>query len=125
MVEVVQAFDRKPIACLVVDDEVALEKKLSTASCLLADRNKWLEKSERIKILHRLSDLVAERREHFGHLIAREGGKPLTDALEIPRVQGRAIVAYLQLHEFTHHQGDIHGRALGGVAKCIDQQVAD
>jgi len=81
MIEVVQAFDRKPITSLPGDDEVALERKLSTAARLLADRSRWLEKYQRIEILHKLSDLVAGRREQFGRLIAREGGKPLTDAL--------------------------------------------
>lgn len=81
MIEVVQAFDRKPIACLRGDDEVALEHKLSTAVHLLADRSKWLEKYQKIEILYKLSDLVANKRDNFGHLIAREGGKPLTDAL--------------------------------------------
>ncbi|MGJ5816753.1 aldehyde dehydrogenase family protein [Paludibaculum fermentans] len=81
MVEVVQAFDRKPITTLPGDDEAALEHKLSVAARLLADRGQWLEKYERIEILNRLSDLVSDRRESFGQLIAREGGKPLTDAL--------------------------------------------
>src|SRR5262245_7823894 len=81
MVEVVQAFDRKPIRALPSDDEAALERKLSTAARLLADRSRWLEKYVRIEILRKLSDLVDERRERFGQLIAREGGKPLTDAL--------------------------------------------
>jgi acyl-CoA reductase-like NAD-dependent aldehyde dehydrogenase len=35
----------------------------------------------RIAILHRLSVLLEGKREHFGLQIAREGGKPLTDAL--------------------------------------------
>src|SRR5215510_10832328 len=81
MIEVVQAFDRKSITSLPGDDEMALERKLSTAARLLADRSRWLEKYQRIEILHKLSDLVAGRREQFGRLIAREGGKPLTDAL--------------------------------------------
>src|SRR5262249_39839298 len=81
MIEVVQAFDRKSITSLPGDDEMALERKLSTAARLLADRSRWLEKYQRIDILHKLSDLVAGRREQFGRLIAREGGKPLTDAL--------------------------------------------
>ena len=81
MIEVVQAFDRKPITSLPSDDEAALERKLSTAARLLADRSRWLEKYQRIEILRKLSDLVAGQREQFGRQIAREGGKPLTDAL--------------------------------------------
>lgn len=81
MIEVVQAFDREPFACLRTDDAAALEQKLSTAASMLAERSRWLEKYDRIEILQRLSCLVSDRRQHFSALIAREGGKPLTDAL--------------------------------------------
>ena len=81
MINVVQAFDRAPIADLETDGEAALESKLSTAVRLFKDRDSWLKPYERIAILHRLSSLVEGRREFFGLQIAREGGKPLTDAL--------------------------------------------
>jgi len=44
MIEVVQAFDRKRLRSLPSDDEVALERELSTAARLLADRSRWLQK---------------------------------------------------------------------------------
>src|SRR5215510_15823858 len=81
VIEVVQAFDRVPIAKLETDDASALESKLSAAARLFADRGSWLKPFERIAILRRLSVLLAGKREHFGLQIAREGGKPLTDAL--------------------------------------------
>lgn len=81
MIEIVQAFDRARIAELPGDDAAALERKLETARRLFADRQAWLRPHQRIAVLNRMADLVAERRTHFGTLIAREGGKPYSDAL--------------------------------------------
>ena len=81
MIEVVQAFDRAPIARLDSDDGSALERKIETARRLHADRSARLATHQRIAILRRLAGLMEDRREHLGRQIAREGGKPLTDAL--------------------------------------------
>lgn len=80
MIEVVQAFDRRPIASLASEDASQLEAKLVTAHGLFRDRRAWLPPFERVAILHRLAALVEARREDFAVLIAREGGKPLSDA---------------------------------------------
>lgn len=81
MIEVVQAFDRAPIAQLDSDDAGALEAKLVTARRLFRDRGAWLPAHERIRVLRDLAGRLAARREDFATLIAREGGKPYTDAL--------------------------------------------
>jgi acyl-CoA reductase-like NAD-dependent aldehyde dehydrogenase len=81
MIEVVQAFDRAPITQLDTDDIVALEHKIDAASRLFADRNARLKPHQRMDILRRLVVLMEGKREPFGRQIAREGGKPLTDAL--------------------------------------------
>jgi acyl-CoA reductase-like NAD-dependent aldehyde dehydrogenase len=81
MIEVVQAFDRAPISQLPSDDAAALERKLSTASRLFKDRKSWLKPHQRMDILRRLATLMESRREHLGRQIAREGGKPYSDAL--------------------------------------------
>ena len=81
MIEVVQAFDRAPITQLDSDDATALERKIETARRLLADRGAWLKPHQRMDVLRRLATLMEGRREHLGRQIAREGGKPLTDAL--------------------------------------------
>ncbi|WLB50820.1 aldehyde dehydrogenase family protein [Bradyrhizobium sp. 521_C7_N1_3] len=81
MIKVVQAFDRTEITELASDDAAALEAKFETARKLFADRKAWLKPHQRIAILNRLADLVSAKRQDFGILIAREGGKPLTDAL--------------------------------------------
>src|SRR5262249_13755095 len=81
MIEVVQAFDRAPIAQLESDGAAALEAKLATAARLFADRNSWLKPHQKLDVLRKLAVLLAAKRDHFGRLIAGEGGKPLTDAL--------------------------------------------
>jgi acyl-CoA reductase-like NAD-dependent aldehyde dehydrogenase len=80
MIDVFQAYDRAPIATLETDDADALEAKLARAYALFRDRKAWLKPHQRIAVLHRLAELMTERRDDLAMLIAREGGKPLTDA---------------------------------------------
>jgi hypothetical protein len=81
MIEVAQAFDRTPIARLDSDDAAALDRKIEAARRLFANRGTWLKSHQRIELLRKLARLMEGKREHLGHQIAREGGKPLTDAL--------------------------------------------
>jgi acyl-CoA reductase-like NAD-dependent aldehyde dehydrogenase len=81
MIEVVQAFDRARIAELPTDDASALKAKLATARARFQDRSTWLQPHERMAVLHKVANLVEKKREAFATLIAREGGKPYTDAL--------------------------------------------
>jgi pimeloyl-ACP methyl ester carboxylesterase len=88
MIEVVQAFDRALIAQLDSEDAAALDRKIETARRLFADRRAWLKPHQRIEILRKLAVLMESKRQHLGRQIAREGGKPLSDALV---ETGRAI----------------------------------
>lgn len=81
MIDVVQAFDRALITQIENDGAEALEAKLSLARRLFTDRKSWLKTHERMEVLRKLAALMTAKREFFGLLIAREGGKPLTDAL--------------------------------------------
>lgn len=81
MLQVVQAYDRAPIAEIETDDASALERKLAHAQQVFRDREGWLKPHERIEILRRLAGLVEARRDHLATQIAREGGKPLRDAV--------------------------------------------
>lgn len=80
-IRVVQAFDRAEIETIAADDAAALEKKLAAAAEAHRDRDAWPKTHQRTVILHRAADLLAAQRDRFALLIAREGGKPLTDAL--------------------------------------------
>ena len=98
MIQVVQAFDRSPISELPVDDAASLDRKISAASKLFADRGARLQPHQRIEILHRLEGLMENRREELGRQIAREGGKPLTDArVEVTRAIDGVRCAVVEL----------------------------
>lgn len=81
MLTVLQAFDRTPIAEIGVDDAAALERKLQAAERVFRNRDGWLKPHQRVTILRRLAALMEGRRDHLALQIAREGGKPLADAI--------------------------------------------
>lgn len=81
MLTVVQAFDRTPIAEIGVDDAAALERKLQAAERVFRNRDGWLKPHQRVAILRRLAALMEGRRDLLALQIAREGGKPLADAI--------------------------------------------
>jgi acyl-CoA reductase-like NAD-dependent aldehyde dehydrogenase len=82
MLQVVQAYDRAPIAEVPTDDGASLETKLEAAHRVFRDRGGCgLKPHERIAILRRLAALVEGKRDHLALQIAREGGKPLRDAV--------------------------------------------
>ena len=80
MLQIVQAYDRRPIAEVETEGADALEAKLELAARSLRDRDRWLKPHERIEVLYRLASLMEPLREKFSRLIAQEGGKPLVDA---------------------------------------------
>ena len=75
-----QAFDGAQIAEIPVDDEASVAEKLDRATRCFADRAGWLPPYKRIEILRRLARLLEREYDDLAMLIAREGGKPLTDA---------------------------------------------
>jgi acyl-CoA reductase-like NAD-dependent aldehyde dehydrogenase len=81
VLQVVQAFDRTPVAEIETDDHNAIDAKLVTAASAFRDRKGWLKPHQRIDILRRLAAAIEGKRERFATLIAREGGKPLKDAV--------------------------------------------
>ncbi|MBX3492103.1 MAG: aldehyde dehydrogenase family protein [Parvibaculum sp.] len=81
MLTVVQAFDRAPIAEIATDNAAALELKLEAAEKAFRERDGWLMPHRRIAILRKLAALMQDRRDHLAMQIAREGGKPLPDAI--------------------------------------------
>jgi acyl-CoA reductase-like NAD-dependent aldehyde dehydrogenase len=78
--QVVQAYDRVPVAEISIDDAQALEAKLSAAARIFADRTGWLKPHQRIAILLGAATLLEARQAQFTKLIAQEGGKPWKDA---------------------------------------------
>ena len=80
MLQIVQPYDRAPLAEIETDDAAALERKLEAARAVFLDRDGWLKPHERMTVLRRLAELMEGRRDHLALQIAREGGKPLADA---------------------------------------------
>src|SRR5829696_3168721 len=102
MLQVVQAFDRTPLAEIPTDDAAALEAKLEAATRAFRDRNSWPKPHERIAVLRRLAALVGQRRDHFAHQIAPKGGKPLSDAIvEVGRAIDGVLNAAEELRSFA------------------------
>ena len=80
MLRVVQAFDRALIEEIAPHGAADLERMLSAAHAAYRDRAGWLKPHQRLAVLEKLCGLMAPRIDELALLIAREGGKPLTDA---------------------------------------------
>src|SRR5262249_32674864 len=101
MLPVYQAFDRVKFSEVPTNDARALEDKLERASRAFTDRDGWLAPHQRIVVLRELARLVDEQRERFTRLIAREGGKPYTDAaIEVARAIDGVRDAAAELRNF-------------------------
>ena len=99
-VQVRSPYDGKLIKTVKKSTARDLEKMLKTAEKLFKNRDKWLEPSERIAILNKLATLVEKDASKFAMLIAKEGGKPLSDAkVEVARaIDGIKLAAKEILH---------------------------
>jgi acyl-CoA reductase-like NAD-dependent aldehyde dehydrogenase len=73
MIEVVQAFDRAPIARLDSDDAAALDRKIEAARRVFENRHAWLKPHRRIEILRKLAVIAGRRESGYG-----VGGIPWT-----------------------------------------------
>jgi acyl-CoA reductase-like NAD-dependent aldehyde dehydrogenase len=99
---VVQAFDRKPIIDLAMDDELTLEAKLKLSTTTFNDRSRWLQPYERSEILKKTAQLLFKEKDKFAEMIAREGGKPITDAIvEVTRSIDGLNNAAEELRQFS------------------------
>jgi len=102
LLQIVQAYDRCPIAEVETEGAAALEAKLEMAARIFRDRDQWLEPHERIAVLYRLASLMEPLREKFSRLIAQEGGKPLGDAtVEVNRAIDGVRNAAEELRNFA------------------------
>lgn len=79
-------YDHQLIATVATADEAAVTLALNNAYALFNDRSCWLKTEERMGILRKTAELMAERAEIFALEAAREGGKPLIDSrVEVAR----------------------------------------
>ena len=83
---VLNPFDLNPIATVETVGGDGVEQALAVAQALCRDRSAWLPDHQRMEILRRSAALMAGQADELALLIAREGGKPLTDArVEVAR----------------------------------------
>ncbi|GAA3070167.1 aldehyde dehydrogenase family protein [Rhizobium viscosum] len=100
--KVYQAFDRAFITELPADDAAALDRKLDIAAKAFADRDGWLPAYQRMAILRKTSELLHDNRDRFAMMIAREGGKPLADAIvEVTRAIDGLVNAADEIRNFA------------------------
>jgi acyl-CoA reductase-like NAD-dependent aldehyde dehydrogenase len=97
-------FDGQLIATVDTADETMVEQALNTAYPLFRKRANWLPPAQRIKILRATAQIMQERAESLAMGVAREGGKPLTDArVEVARaIDGVTNCAELLRSEAGH-----------------------
>lgn len=99
-IEVTSPYSGEVIGAVDVVDAQQCEAMLVTALNTFQDRNNWLPVHERISIINKLADLVSQEQDDFAKLIAKEGGKPLTDAkIEVARaIDGIHLAAKELMH---------------------------
>jgi acyl-CoA reductase-like NAD-dependent aldehyde dehydrogenase len=85
-VDVLAPFDGTPIASIDCGGMDHVDEALGTAYSLFRNRDEWLEPPQRIAILERAIELMAQQSDLLAVEAAREGGKPLRDSeVEVSR----------------------------------------
>lgn len=84
--DILSPYDRQLIEAIPMHDWAVADAALNEARSVLADRSQWIPAYRRAEILLAAATRVESDSESFAHLIAREGGKPITDArIEVQR----------------------------------------
>lgn len=79
-------WDRTPIATVDILDGRQADQVLETAFAIYQDKSRWLPPAQRIEVLERTAQMMAERADELAVEAAREGGKPLPDSqVEVAR----------------------------------------
>lgn len=100
VLKVTSPYDGSLIESIPMQDANDVEMMLGKAVALFKDQDGWLAHHERAGILKKLASMVEAEAETFAMLIAKEGGKPLTDArIEVARaIDG----IHLAVKELSH-----------------------
>ncbi len=102
-IKILAPYDSRLIKEIPFTTPEELEEILDEAYFLFQDRSKWLPKYERIVILKRFRELLAENIDMLARQAAEEGGKPLVDSIiEVKRAINGVEVAIQEL-------GQMHG----------------
>ncbi|MCZ6455032.1 MAG: aldehyde dehydrogenase family protein [Alphaproteobacteria bacterium] len=101
-----QPYDGAIIDELPYSEWSEVDAMLARATAAFENRDGWLPAYRRIEVLRRLATLLRDRTEDFAILIAREGGKPLTDA----RIEAERAVNGVELA--AEGIADLHGQEI-------------
>ena len=101
-----QPYDGAIIDELPYSEWSEVDAMLARATAAFENRDGWLPAYRRIEVLRRLAALLRDRTEDFAILIAREGGKPLTDA----RIEAERAVNGIELA--AEGIADLHGQEI-------------
>ncbi|MFB3102403.1 MAG: aldehyde dehydrogenase family protein [Alphaproteobacteria bacterium] len=101
-----QPYDGAIIDELPYSEWSEVDAMLARAAAAFENRDGWLPAYRRIEVLRRLATLLRDRTEDFAILIAREGGKPLTDA----RIEAERAVNGVELA--AEGIADLHGQEI-------------
>ena len=118
LLQVKQAYTGEVLKELQMHDSSQVDQMLSNA------QKKHLEGAlpiyERINILRKLADLVANEHEQFSKLIANEGGKPIRDArVEVTRAVGGIHIAITEIQSIKGFEVPMDLSAAGAGRKAF------
>ncbi len=98
ILKVFAPYDEHLISELPLTSWEDADRMLAEAYSLYLDRDRWLPKFERIRILGNFRDLLLQNSEHLAAQAAEEGGKPITDSqIEVKRAINGVDVAIREL----------------------------
>jgi len=104
-VNVIQAFDGELIEELPLHSRDDVERMLFTASNTFLNRETWKPAYQRITILEKLIVLMLAEADDLAMTIAREGGKPLADAVvEVDRAINGVKLAIEEIGQLKGEQ---------------------
>ncbi|MDF1555763.1 MAG: aldehyde dehydrogenase family protein [Deferrisomatales bacterium] len=107
-------------------DAAGMDSALAQAATAFQDRSSWLPAFERAHILRRMADMVSDEAEALALLVAREGGKPLTDArAEIARAENGLRLCAEEATRIRGEQIPMAGTpaALGRIAFTLPEPI--
>lgn len=111
-------YDGSVLETLPMQSASDAQAMLNTASALFSNRDVWLAPHERTEILKKLASLVQQEAEVFAMGIAKEGGKPLTDArIEVARAIEGIQLAVKELAHVMRGEEIPMGHTLASVGR--------
>lgn len=119
MLEVLSPYDLNLLKEIPLVGKDAVDNAISTAYGLFLDQSKWIPPHERIAILERTSEIMANRIEELTKTAAQEGGKPYQDSkVEVLRaINGVKIAA--------EHISQLKGEQIPmGLTKASENRMA-